>query len=175
MTYLIECGLSYPNASYLNKNLLKASSRPYTNTGSINYTIPFSYPASIDFYFYFEGLMYVPNSTLHYDMRYKTECNGVLINRRTVLTSAGCIINSFQFSPSGYYNDTLDLKKEYTPLKSDWNSHYEIYYKLYVDIEASYLTNIYPTEQLAVHEIIVVSFILAFLSVISLNKFKQLF
>ena len=152
----IECGLSYPNASYLNQKLFNNGTRKYTNTTSINYTIPFSYPASVDFYFFFEGLVYLPNSTFNYEMFYGKECNGVLINRRTVLTAASCIVNSFPFSPSGYNNDTIDIMKEYSPLYSEWNSHYEIYYKIFVDMPSNYRKNIYPTEQLAVKEIIVV-------------------
>ena len=89
-------------------------------------------------------------------MLYGRECNGVLINRRTVLTAASCIVNSFPFSPSGKNNDTIDVKKEYSPLYSEWNSHYEIYLKIFVDISTNYLKNIYPTEQHPVKEIIVV-------------------
>ena len=100
--------------------------------------------------------MYIPNTTLHYEIYYYDECNGILINRRTILTSASCIITSIPFSPSGYNNDTIDLKKEYSPLYSEWESHYEIYFKIFVDISTNYLKNIYPTEQHPVKEIIVV-------------------
>ena len=156
MIFLIECGLSYPNASYINPKLFNNGTRPYINTGSINYTIPFSYPASVDFYFYFEGLVYIPNMLANYEMLYIKECNGVLINRRTVLTAASCIVNSFPFSPSGYNNDTIEIKKEYSPLYSEWNSHYEIYFKIFVYMPSNYLKNIYPTEQQPIKEIIVV-------------------
>ena len=142
--------------SYLNPKLFNNGTRPYINTGSINYTIPYSHPATVDIYFFWEGLMYIPNSTLHYEIYYYDECNGVLINRRTILTSASCIITSIPFSPSGYKNDTIDLKKEYSPLYSEWNSHYEIYYKINQDITSNFRKNIWPTEQLVLQDIIVV-------------------
>ena len=100
--------------------------------------------------------MYIPNSTLHYEVYFFHECMGVLINRRTVLTSAACIVNSFPFSPSGYNNDTIELKKEYTPVHMEWNSHYEVYYKIHKDISSNYMQNIWPTEQLVLQDIIMV-------------------
>ena len=140
----------------MNQNLFNSGTRPYTIPGSINYTIPFSYPASVDFYFFWEGLIYLPNSSLHYDLYTGLECNGVLINRRTILTSASCIRNSFLFSPSGYNNDTIEIKKEYSPQSSDWNTHYEIYFKIDKDLTSYYKKDVWPTEQLSVQETIIV-------------------
>ena len=151
--------MSYPDASYLDKNLFTNGTRQYVNTTSINYATPFSYPATVYFYFFYRGVVKIPNSNLNYELYISKSCSGVLINRRTVLTAASCIANlqpSYSFSPSGYNNDTVYINKDNIPYFQDWNSHYEIYFRIHRYITIYYLKNIYPTEQLPVKEVIVV-------------------
>ena len=151
--------MSYPNASYLDQNLFNNGTRKYINSASINYAIPFSYPASVEFFFYYRGVVKLPNSTFNYEVFVSKECTGVLINRRSVLTAASCVASlqpSYSFSPSGYNNDTVNINKDSIPYFQDWNSHYEIYFRIYSYIPINYLKNIYPTEQLPVKEVIVV-------------------
>ena len=152
--------MSYPDASYLDQRLFNNGTRKIINfTTSINYAIPFSYPATVFFYFFYRGVVKIPNNNLNYELYISKSCTGVLINRRTVLTAASCIANlqpSYSFSPSGYNNDTVYINKDNIPYFQDWNSHYEIYFRIHRYISNYYLKNIYPTEQLPVKEIIVV-------------------
>ena len=160
--------MSYPDASYLDQRLFNNGTRPYIKTGSTNYTIPFSFPASVHYYFFYRGVVKIPtsNSTKNYDLIIQNDCTGVLINRRTVLTSASCIIDSLSFSPSGNNNDTIDITKDNIPNFQDWNSNYEIYFRISSDILDNYLKDIYPTELLAVNDIIVVSKFKPYLTII---------
>ena len=144
--------MSYPNSSFLNPYLI--DSIPYKET--VSYVIPFSYPATVDFYFFWEGLVYMPNSSKNYVFAHSSECTGVMINRRTVLTAASCIVTSFTYSPSGYGNDTLVFENKYTPAYSEWNSHYEVFFKISQDVYSNYAQDIWPTEQHLIEDIIMV-------------------
>lgn len=105
--------------------------------------------------FYYNTFIYIDNSKYLADYYYT--CSGFLVNRKSILTSASCVIRSFKYSPSFnlYNNDTVqvtvDLNAAYPVLDSLYTIYVGVknYVYLYTDVE--------PVQQVYLEEIIIVN------------------
>jgi hypothetical protein len=118
-----------------------------------NISVPFSYPASVFIQFYYTTFIYIDNSK--YFVNYYSTCNGVLVNRKSILTSASCVIRSFKYSPSGHKNDTVlvtvDLNAAFPLLDSLYTIYVGVKNYVYVN------TDVEPVQQVFLEEIIIVN------------------
>lgn len=152
--------MTYPDPSIKYPKLNYTNPMPIYKNGK--FITPFSYPASIFIDFYWEGILYSPtNKSRQYFYEFYFQCTGVLINRRTILTSASCVPTTFSFSPSKLNNDTItfDVRTDdsYPSLNSLYFIHFKILQYKYNNIYYSYASSYWPTETVFIKEIIVVN------------------
>ena len=152
--------MAYPDPSIIYPRLNYTNPKPTYKNGK--FITPFSYPASIFIEFYWEGILYSPtNKSRQYFYEFYFQCTGVLINRRTILTSASCVPTTFSFSPSSLKNDTItfDVRTDdsYPTLNSLYFVHFKIFQYKYNNLLYSYASPYWPTETVYIKEIIVVT------------------
>lgn len=141
---MIECGLNYPGQ--IDQEV--ANDFP-PQTGDL--VPPFTYPASV--FIQFNYLSFVHVGDQEFETYYYSTCNGVLINRHFVLTAANCIVQSYQFYINAI-NQTLTVPVVLNEAYPDYEQMYNIY--IGFDNYISYYIDVWPVQQLALEDIIIV-------------------
>lgn len=113
---------------------------------------PFSYPATT--FFTFSYVSYVHVGDREYQTAYSSQCNGILINRRTILTAASCIVQSYDFVLTDMENKTIRV----VVALNEAYPHLEQMYNIFTGVNQYIALNvdIFPVRQLALQEIIIV-------------------
>ena len=102
-----ECGLSFntPNAKIIGGSTAVAHSWP-----SIAFVV-----------FFFEGIFFLRDYNLYVTKKFYSVCGGTLIDRRTILIAAHCIVEEVEFT----YKNITYFRKVYT------NSDYPTFASMY--------------------------------------------
>lgn len=113
---------------------------------------PFSYPASVFIQFIYANFIHIGDS--EYQTMYYAHCTGALINRRTILTAASCIVTSYDYYVADL-NKTINVMVTLNEAYSQWEQMYNIF--VGINRYLTYYVDIWPVRQLALKEIIIVS------------------
>ena len=113
---------------------------------------PFTYPATT--FISFNYVSYVHVGDREYQTAYSSQCNGILINRRTILTAASCVVQSYDFVLTDMENRTIRV----VVALNEAYPHLEQMYNIFIGINQYIALNvdIFPVRQLALQEIIIV-------------------
>jgi hypothetical protein len=138
-----ECGLNY----YNNETNVRAGQ-----------AIAYSRPATVYITFQYMSIIQVDGSTAFLTTN-SSNCGGVLINRRTILTSASCFVQSYQWFERSN-NKTYTVNVTLNAYYPEWDSIYGVY--IGIVTPPAYSTDLSTMQQLYVEKIIMVKQLIIF-------------
>lgn len=114
--------------------------------------IPHSWPATAQISFQYFALVMINPDDEEYLTYTSQSCGGILINRKTVLTAASCIVQYYQWRMNSTTSYTVYFEfNDYAP---DYESAYNVF--LGIDNRVSYRTDVTPAQQVYIMDIVVV-------------------
>lgn len=113
--------------------------------------VPHSWPATVDILFFYRATVYVGQE--EYLTFHTSNCAGTLINRKSILTTAGCIKTSFVHIIA---NVSYTVNVTFNDFHPDYQSMYTVYVGAHNQINL--FSNIAPAKHVLVEDIIIVNF-----------------
>ena len=136
----------------------------------------FSYPALVLINFYYEKFIYINNS--QYLAHYFKPCSGLLINRKSIITSASCETRSFLYSSTYFSEEDVVVNVTLNARFPTISSMYSIYVANYkkINLDYRYVFKTEPSRQLYLQEITTVNMASKlFFIIYKFNYFYQYF